>query len=61
MGRVAPRMRWDTQRLSPLGDDHITILGRYQFVVPASVSLAISFGYQALSMMRDEGRSRVDS
>ena len=27
----------DVARLSPLGLDHITILGRYQFVVPASV------------------------
>ncbi len=27
----------DIERLSPLGFDHITILGRYQFVVPESV------------------------
>jgi len=27
----------DSERLSPLGFDHITILGRYQFVVPESV------------------------
>jgi len=27
----------DVARLSPLGFDHITILGRYQFVVPESV------------------------
>ena len=27
----------DAARLSPLGFDHITILGRYQFVVPESV------------------------
>jgi len=29
--------REDIERLSPLGFDHITILGRYQFVVPESV------------------------
>lgn len=27
----------DVDRLSPLGFDHITILGRYHFVVPESV------------------------
>jgi len=27
----------DSERLSPLGFDHITILGRYQFVVPESI------------------------
>ena len=27
----------DVARLFPLGFDHITILGRYQFVVPESV------------------------
>jgi len=45
----------DVARLSPLGFDHLTILGRYQFVVPESVRRG---DYRPL---RDPGRAETEA